>query len=910
MGEVLITQIGLSNRAIRVLQRMKINTLTEFVNTPISSVQKQRGVGFKTIEELTIVQNQIASGKIIVETSSYEEDASCDELSNIPEIVIEQFEQYPISVLDLSTRSKNGLLHGGIINMKQLIKLTDEGINSLPNIGRQSSEEIKVKRQEWLKSNPIIDVTINRNTIMPKDKEEVYIELSLLLQKIVPYGAEYLYGILEERLETEHIRIDRISDLTPEGYSFMFNNIEEIHECLEQYIRSWFSDKRVFLNEDDLTSRIEDDFDNEALKKSIRSFLDESNILEQIDSFYVLKRQKLDDYLRTVKSDKRMDIVIDRLDGASLQEIGDKNNLTKERVRQITTKIIAGFPLLEEDYYAEAFEYFWFNRERFYRVFPNENKRTYDYLAVRYKKGKAEIEKEEIDGFIGLYSSTILDHVDLIEIDRMKKRPTRQAIAWRVLIMHDDEYYDIESFKEAYERFLNTYELDKDKYSINNSTLKNLFRNSPHVVFNKNAGFRYYENEADSLWEKIDFDRYNNLVISAELIFNDYIDLMEEYDIRNGYELFCLLKNTEQNRKKEYMTKELVFRRIPIMIVGNGNEEKQVVKLVKELSPIECGAFFEAYEERFGVKKETAASNLGRYIEKYQANGKYYINLPRLAREDERIISRILHKKQIWSIGELEKVFDENCQYSEKDCLNATTLYELGFSLNVGYAYNKKYGSGTECIEKSVFSGDIVDVNNIDIEISKLSIYRNYLYQLRFSMEYFEISPKMYASKYLLQERYGLTEEGIIGIQKVTSRYYSDKYFNSNSLWNRIKDDPNVKLLQDNKWLCTSIIRQQEFVFALPITGAVVLSLQREELSLSNICTWVVEQEGKMTLERLTDRINELFGSSLDKRKVAFKIKENKAEGEILVDGVDEYIEQLVAEADTYDDDLFREEFY
>ena len=125
-----------------------------------------------------------------------------------------------------------------------------------------------------------------------------------------------------------------------------------------------------------------------------------------------------------------------------------------------------------------------------------------------------------------------------------------------------------------------------------------------------------------------------------------------------------------------------------------------------------------------------------------------------------------------------------------------------------------------------------------------------------------------------------------------------------------IKEDINVKLLKGNKWLCTSIMRQQEGVFSLSVVNAVILSLQRDELALAKICTWIVEREGRMTLDRLTNRINELFGSGLDKHKIAFKIKEQGNAEELLTDGVDEYIEQLISASDEMEDDLFKEEFF
>lgn len=128
-------------------------------------------------------------------------------------------------------------------------------------------------------------------------------------------------------------------------------------------------------------------------------------------------------------------------------------------------------------------------------------------------------------------------------------------------------------------------------------------------------------------------------------------------------------------------------------------------------------------------------------------------------------------------------------------------------------------------------------------------------------------------------------------------------------MWNDLKDDADVKMLHDNKWLFTSILRQQDGVYSLSIVNAVVLSLQKDELSLVKICSWIVEQEGKMTLEHLTERVNEIFGSGLDKNKLAFKIKEQGNATEILTDGVDEYLEQIISATET-EDDLFKEEFF
>jgi hypothetical protein len=54
------------------------------------------------------------------------------------------------------------------------------------------------------------------------------------------------------------------------------------------------------------------------------------------------------------------------------------------------------------------------------------------------------------------------------------------------------------------------------------------------------------------------------------------------------------------------------------------------------------------------------------------------------------------------------------------------------------------------------------------------------------------------------------------------AQYYSYKYFNGNSLWERIKVNPCVQKLMDNKWLCTRILRQQEGVFFFIYSNAIL----------------------------------------------------------------------------------------
>ena len=911
MDIVLVSTLKMSARSLHLLQRMQIHTVAEFVNVPIEVFESQKGIGRKTINELWELQQKIKNGQLNAvrcEQAEAIDNEDKDLIYGISDDMLKQLERFPISELNLSVRSQNGLSKGKVLNMHQLVVMADADFEALPSLGKKSIDEIKRARDLWLKDNRII-LSEDNNICIPDEKKEFYSNLAENLYMIVPVDARVLYSMCFENNICDSLEVSDIAYLTKNNYICILEKIEILKKGLERYFVDCFSIGKEYIDKESLFERIDNDFKNEELKSAVYDILSYRDGLKIIGSRYVLRRESIEHYIDNLEKKDRTQIILDRLEGMSLQEIGEKNNITRERVRQISVKSISKFPLLWEDYYSEVFSYFKFNKSDFFNVFPNADYRTFDYLSIKYIKGDNDLNRESIDRYDGLFSEIVKASFDKNESEKWKRSLTRQKIAWRILIMNSGKYFDRESFATTYSSFLEEHGLDKERYSLNTYSINNVFRVSKHVVFDREGRFRYYENDAFEIWKIIDFSRYKDMVISSELIYRDYLDTMESFDVWNGYELFCILKNSANDFSGEHT--DITFRRIPMMIVGNGDEKKQIIKFVKEIAPIDYWDFFDAYEERYGLRKESAIANLASHIEQYHTNGKYIVDLPQLSKDDEDRIRPLLAVKPLWSIEELEQLFEEACESSGSESLNNTTLYSLGFSLNVGYAYSRKYANVTECFDDYIFSKDLVDVNDLDPEIVRLSAFKSYIYQMRTNLKYIEIAPKIYASMDFLNKEYGLTEEIAKEIQRKTSYYYENKYFNANSLWDKIKKEPYIELLKDNKWLCTSIMRQQEGVFSVSVVGAVILSTDRDALSVSKICSWVVAKEGKMSLEHLTERVNTLFGSNFDKYKIAFKIKEQGDEDKLLTDGVDEYLEQLIAATDSdSDDDYFKEEFF
>ena len=79
---------------------------------------------------------------------------------------------------------------------------------------------------------------------------------------------------------------------------------------------------------------------------NIENFTEDFNLLNNlgkigINNFGVYyKKDSIRDYIKQNYDEKVSCILLDRLDGLTLEEIGEKNDITRERVRQIESKSI------------------------------------------------------------------------------------------------------------------------------------------------------------------------------------------------------------------------------------------------------------------------------------------------------------------------------------------------------------------------------------------------------------------------------------------------------------------------------------------------------------------------------------------------------------------------------------------
>ncbi len=114
------------------------------------------------------------------------------------------------------------------------------------------------------------------------------------------------------------------------------------------------------------------------------------------------------------------------------------------------------------------------------------------------------------------------------------------------------------------------------------------------------------------------------------------------------------------------------------------------------------------------------------------------------------------------------------------------------------------------------------------------------------------------------------------------------------------------------EWMCTCIFRQQEAIASLQVAGGIILCREYSELNFGLICKWLVEKNGRMTIQNLTLLFNDTFSTRVLVSKIAEKMKAYGLWETFVTDSFEEYIDNLVVNTDLEldDSDLFQEEFF
>lgn len=876
-----IDNLNISNKAKIRLHAYGIDEVQQLNELNLEDFRIFRGVGEKTYLEVKRLLKKVDNEQFFIE-----------KLRKYSKNDLMQMSLYPIETLNLSNRPYNRLKELSITTLSELALLKSKDLKQLEGLGSKSLNEIYAKFKDWLENN--FDQDKDDYSVI----DSFYSFASEKINNIIPISKNGFFHICKNN------NIDYID------FKDSFVSLLQTKEIIQMV-------KETFINKyPDLIvekANLEEELSTISLNLENFSLVDYfcEYIVDSLFNYYILKNESIESYLYRKYEENSEDafILYKRIiENNSLQKIAEIKNVSRERIRQIIIKKMKNVPLLREDCYKLVFEYFNFNESQFTGVFNNETFITYNYLFAKYKKGKKEITIETVNDYTGYFKKEILEY-----LNRIEEKYTRTKISIKVL-MNECEAISEEIFKEKYDQFIEKNGLDADKFKLNIRTVINRFRSGKYIVFNNDDNFRYIDIDYEAFCNLIDLSKYEHSLISADLVYKDNIELMNDFDIRDGHEAFYVLKDSKNlGLLNQY---NIDFRRVPTIIFDDMDDETQVLSFLKDISPVSSKDFYQLYEDQYGFKKESSLGNLSKYLNYYYVNGNYVIDAPYFNENDSEILKRKLCEKSYWFIDEIEKLVVENCDVSAKDAINHASLKRIGYNLYPsGFILSDKYNGIFEYLENEIFNKNLVDTNKIDKRITNLSIFGSFVSKKKEELEIIEIDKRVFYSINYFLELYSLSKEELINIQNVLLSYCTDVYFNGYTIRENIKESKLIpeKLKHDlliNSWMTSCLMRQKEGIFSFRISDDLVLSRNSNNLNVPLICKWIERDSGKLSISQLSNKLNGTFGFNYSKANLAEKIRTKGMWNEIINDSLDSYIDELMEKVSLDDEDLLEENFY
>ncbi len=885
MTETPIERLNLSVRANNVLHRMDIHSIEQLRVTPIGDIAQQRSVGVKTIDEISRTLENTDFINSIIEKEA-QRPSSSDGICAYNREQLDEMSYHSIQELQLSTRPFRALYDISCNTIDKVAVLSESDFSLIKGLGRKSIDEIINAVNAWARENVAYSDTPD---------ESIDSELMVLLQKITA-SLEPIVHLYWRQLYAALQNSGLIGQISGKSVEDALKTIFRLPN-VQAVVRTYLEDNSVggVIDSAFLSGRLG------QLQPPVtpRMFIDSAvsgQILIRHRNQYLIARDSFHDAFGRVcdPEERSSKILLLRVQGESLQYIGSQYNLTRERVRQIAAKVAQSFPLLFEDYFRDPFEYFHLLKPVFIRAFPEISEEGYEYLAIRYTRGKTELTPESLESYHGIWKKRLSDFLDEEAVRADKNTVTRSEMVMRVLISHSDSPLSIDEFETEYYKYIKRKGFPLNRLRINMRTVANLLRNARGIVFNRDNKVRYCNSDPQEVWNNVDFSRYKNSIISSELIFREYTDVMNELDIRDGYELFYIIKSSLSMWDEQKFP--IHCRRVPVLIVGNASEEEQAVQLLREISPIAYFDYYAAYEERFGLRKESAQGNptISNAVGAYYTDGQYVIDAPAINEQDVPAFLEALSKKELWFTDDIEAMFENVCVHTGREAINASAFKRIGYTLHASYAYNSSYGTAISFFDKTIFSRDVLDLTTLDKRMLNLSMFGVALDKKKKALEFIETGPKTLMSRAKVEKEYGLKLHELRKIQSDLSVYYTLPFFNGHSIWEHVKHLPAIRKLRGNDWMLTCILRQQEAVSSLSVAGGIILSLDSSSLSLSRICEWISSQYGLMSIHNLEVKFNEIFGTRISTSKLAEKLRSSGTWSKVITESMDEYIDQIV----------------
>ncbi|SDI57018.1 Sigma-70, region 4 [Pseudobutyrivibrio sp. 49] len=876
-----IEESGLSNRAINCLKRCGIKTVSQLMETSSIEISHARNVGAKTLQEIEDFKSQHMADNFLVEDSrNYDE----------PRLVIHKVfpELYGMQISSIKFRDMNGEYLDDIsveslfFSLRTVKYLKDYGLMTIRAVAELEYDKFMDIHYLGKKGfDEVLDyLSINAEVATENVRQKLFDDLYGWFRSECNYEENDRYAFITRAIQSN---IEDYLAANPERNETLLKDIicrDNVKARVKRLIAdSIIGDYACGYEEiKRIIPKVLVDFG--LVTDAINELVSEE-VIEACNDTYRKKRPTLDDWLDSISFDHKL-IIENRLEGATLEECGQLTGVTRERIRQIIVRELNKKPMLREDDYAYWYTTYWFKEDEFIKIFDSD-KKTFSYLNLNYSRGSKSIEEmPEDNNLTGVYRRNYYNYLNVKKVliggEYIELR--RDSICRKLAeVFFSNNETTFENFYHKYVQFLEMNNLQNDdslKFPTDRA-FEARIADSKYVLLKYGKRFRYYPiNECDieELVNQLHFEQYQDVEISTLKLFRDNKELMEEYDIRDEYELHNLLKKTDDkwNPRNKF---NLILTRMPLITFGNADRKKQALDLMYQVAPIELDKYAEIYEDVYGMLARTVVANISPLLTEYYHDGVYTTNQPLLDDEAFNYMKMRL-TRDFYMTKEIQRIYLQRFGSDSMDYINPRTLKLLGFKVYVNYVVSNKYQNGYEYFKSLLLADDKVDFRALEEgKLTYIQEANKALDDLRKEYSILEYDDMRFISFDKLQLAHpDITKDKLKAFAKDAIDFSDDEFFTIQSLR---RDGFSTDLdLGRGSWFYACLIRNYPGVRFIKTGGNLVFRKNPEHaITTVDFFKYLMEKIGKININRFISKLWDEYGLRYDREKVMTFIRDS-----------------------------------
>lgn len=611
-----------------------------------------------------------------------------------------------------------------------------------------------------------------------------------------------------------------------------------------------------YIMEDELLIKLDDCYRYGSLLDKAIEELSNDEFIE--NSLFGIKKLQanLKEFMFSLSDDKNSGLLHDYLDGVPLDKLSLDYDIKPDKIKQTLAKY--PFPSLAEDEYLDLYYSYHLNIDEFSKIFQVDRS-VFRYLELKAEKPMGTrnilemLEDERVSADVRVnVQNTLGKYAKIHGVSVLKTPQDILDIYARFDLKKTMPYKDLyKDFKDYW------FNLFHEELPVTDKLWDNILDNSKAIIESKN-GYRYYNSLVidTGFYHALSLNQYQDVEISAKIIFDANLDIMEAYGIKDEYELYFLLKKT-------YRKSDIEFIRKPIIVFGAGNRNNQIKSILFELSPVSMSEFTKAYSKVFGVNEKSFSNYCQKQFSPYYQDGIFTVNTPKLRDEILQMYKNLLTEDFyfISDIGSL--AYKEGIPFQEY-YINKDMLEHIGYKDGIRCIYKDKFNSLEDYVS-SLFKDEMY-LKRIDPKLVSLIEFKKTLCDKIMNYDYIEAEPMHYISIEKITED-GITKDLINDfIEAVKNFVYEDEVFTITSLKNKGFSHPILLKNYSDYFYSSLFIPSKDVIYQRCYsTDSVILKVrvQKENIGICSLIEQIVESKYYMYLPDIVRDLHMIYGITL-----------------------------------------------